>query len=265
MLISSVLGVGFTINGHDASEYGAFCTDYAIPPLPNVRENDIEVPGMVGVYDAGTELARTDITMQVGFYTANGGRPAIKDAIRRFIADIDPRKGYVDLTFEEDPDFYLVVKLTSQGGSEGVNMQPVGRNGECAATVDLMFKIADPHWYSHSMGDVVVDGITHSAAVNINNPGSSSGPVLVTATATAAVSNGFNITIGGVRMGYAGSLVAGDVVIFDTDNWTVTVNGANGIAGWSGSFPWLGPGVQQVTVDKTGLQVSVRYTPRWVI
>jgi phage-related protein len=265
MLVADAVGVGFTLAGHASSEFGAFCTDYSIPPLPNVRENDIEVPGIVGVYDAGTELARTDITMQVGFYTATGGRAGIKDQIRRFIATIDPRNGYVDLTMDEDPDYYLVVKLSSVGGSEGVAMQPVGRNGECAATVDLSFKIADPHWYSNVQGDTLVDGITSATPVNIDNAGTSAGPVLVTATATGAVNGGFTITIAGKQMTYQGNLVAGDVVIFDTDNWTVTVNGANGIAGWAGTFPWLPGGVSNVTVSKANLQVSLRYTPRWVI
>lgn len=252
------------INGKSLADFGAFLTSWNVPPFPNTRDNELDTPGVLGIYDAGTEIARLDVTMQVGFWTASGGRKAIRQAIREFIAWIDPRQGYVPVTFQEDPDFFLMLKPTSTTGSGIITMNPEGGTGEAAATVDVQWKAADPHWYSNVTGEQTVGPITSAATGHLDNVGGAPTPMGITVQATAAVAGGFIITVGGETIQYNGALVNGDVIFIDTDAWVMTKNGGNAIGAWSGSFPMLQPGNQDLTVNKAGLNVTVNFTPRWL-
>lgn len=249
----------FTYGGRSSEEYGAFLTAYSVPPTPGTIDNELVIPGRDGTYDAGTDLTRLDLTLQMGLWVADSGRAAINDAIRRLIALLDPRNDYQQLIFGEDPDYYLLAKLTSSSGTSQVNPQPVGRNGEMAAIVDLAMKCKDPHWYSTLYPEVTVP------AGVIDNAGTAPSPVVITVTANAASAAGVHkgVVIDGQEVSYAGAMNLGDVIVVDTDLWTMLLNGANAIGGWFGEMPQL-PGGES-TVDVVGpCTATITYTPRWL-
>lgn len=264
-IAANLTGAQFSVDLVGAAEYGAFCTAHSVPPIPNTRENTLELAGQVGEYDAGTEIARADITMQVGFYTPNGGRAGIKQMIRVFMSWLNPRRGYRAITFNEDPNYYFMAKVTGSGGSDGATILPEGRGGECAGVVDLTLKAADPHWYSWVDDEQTVN-LTHASGdVTLNNPGGVSSPPTIVVTATAFVDTGFNITLNGQLLTFIGNVANGDTIIFDCDAWTVTKNGANAISQWFGGFPWVPSGASDVSVDRNNLNVAVSFQPRWLL
>lgn len=251
--------VGFTLGGHHSDEFGAFLTAYQVPPTPTTRDNELQLDGRTGVYDAGTELSRLDVSMQVGLWVASGSRASINDAVRRLTALLDPRLGYQALSFDEDPDYYLLAKLTSTSGTTQINAFPKGRNGEMAAQVDVAMKAADPHWYSTAHPRVTVpSGV-------INNPGLAPTPVVITLTGTANTGAGTHkgVIIGGVEVGYQGALNTGQQVVIDTDLWSLTKGGVNDIGNWYGEMPLL-PGGQSTVQVVGSVTATIAYTPRWV-
>lgn len=263
---AAAIGVDATFNNKSLADFGAFMTAWVVPPVPNTQDNELNVPGQVGTYDAGTELRRVDVTMQVGFWTQTGGRKEIRAQIRALIAWLDPRNGYVPVSFEEDPDYYLMLKLTSTAGSSTMTMNPESPTGEAAGTIDLQFKAVDPHWYSSAPGqdEQTVAGITSTAPGTLINPGGASTPMGITVRATAAVAGGFIINLGAASIHYNGDLVTNDTIFIDTDAWVVTKNGGNAIGAWSGDFPLLPPGNNNITINKASLTMTVEFTPRWL-
>jgi phage-related protein len=259
---SDLVGNLFTYDGVDCwAAFGAFSLGYTIPPFPNTRENDLDLVGHTGSYDAGTEVSRLDTSMQVGLWT-NQGRAAIRQQIREFMALMDPRKGYRQLAFDEDPDYYLWAKLTSSSGSGGATISAGDR--EVAATLDLTFKSKDPHWYSVSSPTVTMPAFTSAASQTIDNVGRADTPAIITVTATSSVVGGFTVTLDGVPIGYSGDMTTGNVVVFDTDRWVVTRNGLNAIDKWTGKMPLVPPDASTISIDKAGLSAVLTYTPRWV-
>lgn len=250
---------GFIYGSRTAEEFGAFLIAYSIPPTPGTVDNELVIPGRDGTYDDGTDLTRLDLTLQIGLWVPNSGRPAINDAIRRMMALFDPRSGYQDLTINEDPDYYLKAKLTSSTGTSQVNPQPVGNNGEMAAIVDVAMKCNDPHWYSHVEGERTV------GSGFVVNPGLAPSPVRLSITAVGASAAGVHkgAIIGGVEVGYSGAMANGETVIIDTDKWTATRAGANVIQGWYGEMPQLPGGDSNVAVVGP-CSVQVTFTPRWM-
>jgi phage-related protein len=251
---------GFTFGDIPADEYGAFLTNYQIPPTPSTVDNELIISGHIGPYDAGTDLLRLDISLQIGYWVPNSGRAAINNAIRRHMAWFDPRLDYRQLIFDEDPDYFLMAKLTSSTGSSQVTVQSLGPNGEMAAIVDIAMKCKDPHWYSVGQELITVP------AGPISNPGTAPTPVTVVLTATGASADGDHkgVVVGGVEVGYAGAMTAGQTVTIDTDQWTVVApDGSNGIGGWYGEMPML-PGGES-TVDVVGpCSAEITYMPRWL-
>lgn len=250
---------GFTYGGIHSADWGAFLTDLQIPPSPGTIDNELVIPGSDGTYDAGTDLSRLDMSMQIGIWVPTGSRQAINDAVRRMMAVFDPRLGYQQFSVDEDPDYYLLAKMTASTGTAQINVQPKGVNGERAALVDLAMKASDPHWYSVSRPAVTVP------AGAVTNAGAAPTPVQITLTATAASAAGVNkgVIIGGDEVGYNGALNAGDQVVIDTDAWTLLLNGTNAIQGWYGEMPQL-PGGASVVQTVGPVTAELTFSPRWM-
>ena len=68
-------------------------------------------------------------------------------------------------------------------------------------------------------------------------------------------------------LGYTGSLTPGDRLVIDTDAMTVKLNGSDARANFTGSFPKLWPGSNELRWTSTGdtpnVSAEIDHEPRW--
>lgn len=84
------------------------------PILPPTRDRLLEIPGMAGVYDFGTELAARRFSIPCAFiYAAN--REQLDQHIETLAAhllDVNGVPRYMELIFESDPTRYYNVRYS---------------------------------------------------------------------------------------------------------------------------------------------------------
>lgn len=105
------------LDGKDpAKEWGLIPTVGQSHPLtPDIRTNTIEIPGMEGVWDFGSEWGVRTFTIPFG--KVNHDKYTMQQQLRSFVAFLlDPfgRPREIKLTFDYEPDKYYMVKLNDR-------------------------------------------------------------------------------------------------------------------------------------------------------
>ena len=105
------------LDGKDPiKEWGLIPTIGQIHPLtPDIRTNTMEIPGMDGAWDFGSEWGVRTFTIPFG--KVNHDRSIMQQQLRSFVAFLlDPygRPREIKLTFDYEPDKYYLVKLNDR-------------------------------------------------------------------------------------------------------------------------------------------------------
>jgi predicted phage tail component-like protein len=250
---------GFSIGGVHSSEFGIYLVSKSIGLLPKTRDYELTIFGKDGVKDFGTQLDQRPIDLVLKIQGED--RADLIKSMSDFAALIDPRKGYQQLIFDDDPSRYFLAKYTSANASPTVNY--VINQAQLA----LGFKATDPFVYSaeeKSPSFSTVSGQTFT----LFNEGTEEIPPFITIKAPVTLPQGATITINGVSVMYKGEITANDVIEIDTKNITVKKNGISSMRYWDGAFPTLQPGVNTIVeTDSGGLGANVTFTyqERWLI
>ena len=105
------------LDGKDPiKEWGLIPTVGQVHPLtPDIRTNTMEIPGMDGAWDFGTEWGSRVFTIPFG--VVNHNRNNMQQQLRSFVAfllDSYGRPREIKLTFDYEPDKYYMVKLNDR-------------------------------------------------------------------------------------------------------------------------------------------------------
>jgi hypothetical protein len=102
-------------------------------------------------------------------------------------------------------------------------------------TVDLEFHVYRPIWYAetgNTENQTISSATTNFSLDNTEAEIGIGGKITITVNAGATLTDP-RITVGTQWVQYTGSLTAGDVLVFDNDGKTVTVNGSDAYADFS--------------------------------
>lgn len=266
--------LGFTLGGRHSSTLGVTLRRRQIGLIPATRDIEVIIPGRPGVYDYRTEYDKRQIELEVWVQAAD--RPALLARLRDVAAWIDPARGAQALVFDDEPDREWRVKAT---GQPEVDLR------SSWASVALSLKMADPFVYATSADTTAFD-LASGASAFVSNDGSVMTPLAIAVmpvgtagqplspasgigavyTASAALLNP-RLTLGGVTFAWSGEVAPGEVLEIDTEAMTVAKDGQNVLGGWSGDFPALAPGLNEISYrDDVGgfAHVSLTWRRRWL-
>jgi predicted phage tail component-like protein len=250
---------GFSIGDVHSSEFGIYLVSKSIGLLPKTRDYELTIYGKDGVTDFGTQLDQRPINLVLKIQGED--RADLIQNMSDFAALIDPRKGYQQLIFDDDPARYFLAKYTSANTDPSVNY--VINQSQ----LSLGFKATDPFIYSveeKSPNFTTVSG----QEFTLLNDGTEEIPPIITIKTPVTLPQGATITINGVSIMYKGEITENDVIEMDTKNITVTKNGVNSMRYWDGDFPTLLPGINTIVeTDSSALGANVTFTfqERWLI
>lgn len=212
--------------------------------LPGTREYTEEIPGRHGEYDFGEDFRPRSIELRCVVEVSYAGQLA---KMREIAEQVNPLNGVQELTFADDPGKVYKVKYAGS--------MAVGNLNRHATYMEFMlpFKMTDPFIYSDTENSLVGSGV-------ITNGGSVETPLIIEIQGDVTDPS---IDVGGDVLSYTGTVTASDMLIIDTGLMTVTFNGANALANYSGGFPKLSPGDTSVTAASTGT-TTFKWTDRWL-
>ena len=210
--------------------------------LPGTQENTETIPGRHGEIDFGSRFQSRTLELHVAM---EGIDRSQREQIKRTIAKyLNPILGPQNLIFADDVEKTYRVKYAGK-----IDLTQFANWLEFT----IPFKAGDPFIIGSFEKMHVGSGI-------VTNEGTFETPVII--EVKGPVTNP-SVTIGGTTLTYTGSLSSADTLIIDTEKMTVTFNGVNALANYSGGFPKLQPGDTVVTAA-TGGTTIFRWRDRWV-
>lgn len=209
--------------------------------LPGTRENTDKIPGRHGEIDFGSEFQPRVLELRVG----QNVDPAEREKLKRTLAKwLNPMQGEQPLIFADDLDKTYYVKYA---GKIDLDQWPSWLE------FTIPFKAGDPF---------IVGSFekTHVGSGALTNEGTFETPVVITITGSVTDPS---VVVGGETLTYTGSLASNDTLVIDTGKMSVTFNGVNALANYSGGFPKLQPGDTPVTAAAAGTTVFT-WRDRWI-
>ena len=128
-----------------------------------------------------------------------------------------------------------------------------------------VFLAEEPYWQSAILNSQTENVISVPHAFSVTNAGNAKTSPIVTVTANTTVTLAKLKHVGqDETMQYDLTLNATDVLVIDVAAGTVKVNGANKLAGFSGTFWRLDPGANSLEYDGTQpVDVKVEWRDQW--
>jgi predicted phage tail component-like protein len=268
-----VINGGFTLDDVTAKELGIVMIGTSRRPiLPPTVDRTIAIPGRNGAWDFGADVGPRQINLDCALIEQNA--VALQLAVEKLAAILVDGYGKprtMRLVFDLRPDRYYMVRYS--GSLDIDRIIGLGR-------FTLPFIAFDPYPRSITGTDgVIMDSyiilnsyirlndawkfaITGPQTVEVNNWGTlaSEPEIVITGSFTA-----LSITANGKTFGYS-SAISGQTLVIDCERMTVKLNGANALAGMTGDFPALMPGINEISINGTGLNctVSFNFHPKYV-
>lgn len=192
----------------------------------------------------------------------------IKDSEAALTAYLDNLRAVLDAgvgqLFLRDDNRYVRVVKTNFSLAHRASDLPALK-----ATGAIEFVAADPFFYD-ATGEQHADDLAVTASPSVfaaNNTGGAVTPVRIEIKANGADKTGtFKLTntTTGIYAQYTGTINNGNFLLIDGADFTVTINGTNGLKNFVGSFWQLALGNNNLNYEgPTGVDVKVYWRKRW--
>jgi len=210
--------------------------------LPPTRDISETVSGLDGEFDFGSELNPRIIELYVRTDTMT---PEEREAMKRTIAEyLNPQNGAKTFLFEDNPSKMYYVICDGK-----IQVQSV-KNW---TTFIIPLKVCNAFIVSTELH-------THTGSGTLTNEGTFETPLVI--EITGPVTNP-SIQVGSDTLTWEGTVGVSDTLKIDSEHMTVTFNGVNAIANYTGGFPKLQPGDTTVTATSGGTTVF-KWRSRWI-
>ena len=252
--------MGFTFNGSTSDSYGMVVKSIDRSALPPTRRRELVIPGRHGTYQFEDMKFDNRLITLSCFITATG-LENLRSQIRNIAGWL---KGSGELSFDDEPTKFYTARLFNQ-----IPLEHVAHHG----MIELVFE-AQP--FAHSTLQTTEVTRTDVTPISIVTTGTVETPAIYTITNNGGAVNRVEIEITQTKNGvprtqsmvYTGSLASSDVLIFDTEKFTLKKNGVNALVQFEGIFTDLEPGSNSVVIKSNTatrtLLVKVQYKNRWV-
>ncbi|MFS0591710.1 phage tail domain-containing protein [Cytobacillus horneckiae] len=232
------------------------------PAIPEIRRKTMTIPGMPGEWDFGSELGQRSFTFPLGFieYDQYKKQRRLNDFVA-FLFDSNGRPRELNLTFDYEPDKYYQVKiangftpqrifgfsffeLTLLASNPNKNFILPSSQIKMGSKIPIMSHIK---WGTGSSNRI----ITFPETIKVINNGTISIPFSFRLEGRG---NNVSISANGKTMTLGSFL---NKVFEVTDNYIVKVDGINDLTSTNGVFLDLLPGVNEIHVDGTNLDLKI--------
>ena len=210
--------------------------------LPSTREYTEEIPGRDGEIDFRSELKSRILELHVSTEEIN---PATRYTVKRNIAaQLNPLVGVKTLVFEDDPTRMFYVKYAGD----------MRINNQFPTWFDFVipFKMVNPfvvstNEHSFTGSGTIINAGNVDASFKVYVYGPAINPI---------------INVNSEIMAWTGNLVAGDILVIDTENQTVRINDTNALGTYNGIFPVLRTGDNDIVVSYS--DIMLKWRDRWI-
>lgn len=211
---------------------------------PELRDYTETVPGRPGELHFGSDYGPRGLELRV----ASQGSLSVaqKEALKRYVAQwLRPTLGAFSIAFEDDITKYLEVRLSGR----------ISVDEEYASWLrfTIPLKASNPFYLGSTLR-------VQTGSGTVTSEGTADAPATVKITGPV---NNPSVTVGDRTFTWTGSVGSLDELVIDGDRMTVTFNGVNALAGFSGEFPEVQPGDNTITAAAGGT-TTVTWRDRWV-
>lgn len=251
-----------TLDGYSLSYFGLKFGKKHSHPAPKTREKTIVIPGRKGVWDFGAEMDVRQFSLPLAFVEVD--RISLQKRIRDFVSFLfDPygKAREIKLIFDYEPDKFYMVKYSGQINPERLvglgqfDLPLVANNPVAKSTIssDQITMDSDIPILSDLLWDTGFSNrqITSPQPFTIINNGT-----LAIIFAFKMDGSGDNVTFtaNGKTMTFGSFLNKSFEV---TQNYIVKVGGVSNLTTTNGVFLELLPGVNEVSVSGTNLNLTI--------
>lgn len=262
------------IDGIPISEYNLKCElAHDHPALSSTRDYSVEIPGMAGSYDFGSDIGPKPFNLPMKLINVNSNSDITMalDKFKKAIFDVYGRPKNFELTFDYENDRFYTARYSGS--------MPIERLFYLGKfTLPLMS--FDPHPYSKVTNDEVTWGSEDISFENmIYTFGHTGGGEVKTITFPQLYSvfvaglvakpiitisgSGTNVICSANGKSFSLGTFANTSWVIDGEKWTVLKNGVNGLSDYNKNYPagdWLEffPGDNLFYVDGTSLNITVQ-------
>lgn len=237
---------GFVFDGTHSDDFGIVVVyERRRDVLPDTRDRLLAVPGRVGVYDLGRDLQERIITVR---FLVRGDSLTDLRSKARNIADWLNVTEVKALIFDDEPDKRYMARPINIVSAKQMEL-----------FLDVQVSFLCPSPYAEATS-------TTTTGASGTNDGTIETPAVITCTMQSDSSSGLTLTLGDESIILETGLLAGDEIIINTENRSLTVNGVDSRRFLNVSSIWfkLPVGDFTITVDPADTTVSVEFRERWV-
>lgn len=271
------------IADRDIISFDAYLTDYNFPAGAGIKNTGIDIPGADGLYYVrNSPLQYKEVLTELAFISYNSSAE-VHQNIREFLTWLR-NLGQFNFYFTDDSNVYRKGYYNYSS-----NYSVIHGLYNYSAQFELFITQNDPYVYSNQL-QTYQSRIGSGEVFYINNLGLvtpyrmylSYSPIegvggviqlqaasLGHATSASEYAETSNITINlnGNSMNYSGTVSTNDILIIDSEYYTVTKNNVSVISQFTGDILPLNPGQNEIYVtNSTGedMFIYVEYYRRWI-
>jgi predicted phage tail component-like protein len=248
------------------SDFGIEVVEFGSTPMyPQTRDRTLEVPGRHGSYYFGSDLGAREFSHACGFIHTDdkADLQAKVNAFMTFLTDEwgRPRKD-IRLTYAHEPDKYYKVRIV--GGHDLAHVWQLGYFTlkfiaddplkQSVVTSDQIVMDSDTPIMSDLLWDTGLSErtITAPTSFTIANNGSTA-----IRFSFAVEGSGTNVTVAANGKTFTLGTFANKTIEVDGDSYIVKVDGVEDLTLADGDFIELMPGINEVTVGGSALNLTI--------
>lgn len=247
------------IDDKDIEQFGMRLVNYETSSYVARKTKGVDVPGA-----HGTQAVPSALSTRV--FVANivcTGKDAeeVQTRTRQFFAFLYANKDAHKIIFTDDVNIVRHAILDSPERHKVIT----GVDG-AFAQVKLYFLMRDPFLYQNE-ADTLVASARHGRLIELENEAFECPAIFTLRNAGTSKVSGIGLAVNGELATFSCELNPGDVLVLDTVEYEVKLNGNVRLDYWEGEMPMLKNGdnvISQNNFQRSDLMLTIEFTKQWV-
>lgn len=254
--------LSMTIDDRDISEFGLKLVEYKTDSFPKKKTPGVDIPGAHGLQVVPSALSsrKLEVTIVCEDTTAE----KVNDKIRKFFAFMFSSQNDKSIVFSDDPSIVRYAGLSEPG-----EYRVIQGVDSAMTQITLTFTMSDPFEYE-------VESVTISKTLQngesfiLDNDSMECPAVFGIKNNDIEHIHGITdivLTVNGEEVRILAPVTLPDILVIDTKNYELRLNGIVRLDLWEGEMPQLKNGKNVISIsnaEEVPLTVSVRYTKIWI-
>lgn len=252
---------GFTmlVDDKDIELFGMRLVNYETSSYVGRKTKGVDVPGAHGTQAVPSALSTSVFLANVVCTGTNADE--VQSRIRQFFAYMYSTQDSHKIVFTNDLKVVRYAILDSPERYKVIT----GVDG-AFAQIKLTFLMRDPFMYQNE-ADKLVTSAVHGQSVMLENEAFECPAIYSLQNLGTSKVTGIGLVVNGELASFSCELNPGDVLVLDTNEYEVKLNGNVRLDYWEGEMPMLRNGdnyISQSNVEHSELLLTVEFTKQWV-